>query len=168
MEVRLAREEEYVAVGVLTVSGYDADGYLTKADGNYDDQYADWLRDGATRGHDGELLVAVDGDDLMGTVTWCPPGSPYRELAVRDDQGEFRTLSVAPHARGRGVGRALVAHCLERARSRGLTEVVICSLTSMTPAHRLYESFGFVRRPELDWSPYEEVDLVAFSVSLLG
>jgi len=164
--IRLAREDEYDAVGTLTVAGYDADGYLRKADGSYDRDYASWLADGATRGRDGELLVAAEGDELLGTVTWCPPGSPYRELAVRDDQGEFRTLSVAPHARGRGIGRALVADCLTRARSAGLTEMLLCSLNEMAPAHQLYASLGFVRRPELDWSPYDGVDLWAFSLRL--
>ena len=95
--------------------------------------------------------MAVEGDQLLGTVTWCPPGSPYRQLATADNQGEFRTLSVAPEGRRRGVGRALVVDCVDRAGAAGLTEVVLCSLSVMTPAHALYESFGFVRRPELDW-----------------
>lgn len=164
--VRLAREQEYGAIGDLTVAGYDAEGYLVKPDGSYDQRYADWLHDASARGRDGDLLVAVEGDTLLGTATWCPPGSPYRELATRDDQGEFRTLSVAPEARGRGVGRALVADCLRRGRELGLTEMLLCSLTAMGPAHRLYESFGFARRPELDWSPAEGVHLWAFSLAL--
>ncbi|MEJ7635199.1 GNAT family N-acetyltransferase [Aeromicrobium sp.] len=151
MLVRVALEDEYVAVGTLTVAGYDADG---------------WLADAAPRGRDSVLLVATEGDELLGTVTWCPPGAPTRELAVEDHQGEFRTLSVAPGARRRGVGRALVSSCLDRARALLLTEVLLCSLNDMTPAHRLYESFGFVRRPELDWSPFPGVSLWAFSLEL--
>ena len=42
------------------------------------------------------------------------PGSPWRELSV-DGEGEFRMLAVAPAARGRGVGEALVRQCEERA-----------------------------------------------------
>lgn len=164
--VRVAREHEYAAVGTLTVAGYDADGYLVKPDGTYDDRYASWLADAAARGRDSVLLVAVDGEDLLGTVTWCPPGSPARDVATLDRQGEFRTLSVAPGARRRGVGRALVVDCLDRARAAGLTEVLLSSLTEMKPAHGLYESFGFVRRPELDWSPVEGVQLWAFSLDM--
>ena len=111
-------------------------------------------------------MVAVDGDDLLGTVTWCPPGSPFRELSTRDDQGEFRTLSVAPEARGRGVGSALVDWCIDEARTTGLAEILLSSLPEMTPAHRLYESRGFVRRPELDWSPFPDVTLWGFSLTL--
>lgn len=164
--VRLAREDEYDTVGALTVAGYDAEGYLVTPDGLYDHGYADWLADAAPRGRDSVLLVAADGDELLGTVTWCPPGSPARELATQDHQGEFRTLSVAPSTRRSGVGRALVADCLNRARATGLTQVLLCSLTEMTPAHRLYESFGFTRLPELDWFPKDDVHLWAFSLDL--
>jgi len=166
IDVRVAREEEYAAAGALTVAGYDADGYLEKPDGTYDEGYAEWIGNAAQRARESVLLVAVDGDELLGTVTWCPPGSPVRELATQAHQGEFRTLSVSPDARRRGVGRALVAGCIDRAREAGLTEIIICSLTRMTPAHDLYLSFGFVRRPELDWSPTEGVELLAFSLTL--
>ncbi len=163
MQVREAHEDEWAAVGDLTVAGYDADGYLTYPDGTFDDVYAGWLRDAASRGRNSVLLVAVEDGELLGTVTWCPPGSSDRQFATSDRQGEFRTLSVASSARGRGVGRALVTACFDRARSAGLTEVMICSLLEMEPAHRLYESFGFVRRPELDRVPEPGVNLWAFS-----
>ena len=166
MLIRTVREDEYDAVGALTVAGYDADGYLVYPDGTYDDDYAGWLADTAPRGRDGVLLVAVEGDQLLGTVTWCPYGSPFAQLAKEPHQGEFRTLSVAPEARGRGIGRALVEDCLDRGRASGLTETLLCSLPEMLPAHRVYTRLGFVRRPELDWSPGPGVDLWAFSVTL--
>lgn len=166
MIIRPAREDEYAAVGALTVAGYDADGYLTYPDGTYDHGYAGWLADAASRAQNSTLLVAYDGDALVGTVTWCPYGSADAQLAKEPHQGEFRTLSIAPEARGRGVGRALVEHCLERARATGLTEVLLFSLKEMAPAHRLYFALGFVRRPDLDWSPEPDVDLWAFSLTL--
>ncbi len=164
--IRLARASEDDSVGVLTVAGYDADGYLTLSDGTPDRGYASWLRDGATRGRDGSLIVAADGDHLVGTVTWCPPGSPFRELATGDRHGEIRTLSVLPDGRGRGVGTALVRRCIEQGLDAGLSEIVLSSLPEMLPAHRLYGALGFVRRPELDWSPNASVDLWGFSLNL--
>jgi GNAT superfamily N-acetyltransferase len=164
--VRVAREDEYEAVGTLTVAGYEADGHLTRADGTYDRGYATWLADAAARGRDDVLLVAVDGGQLAGTVTWCPYGSASAQIAESPHQGEFRTLAVAPASRGRGVARALVEECLRRARESGLTEVLLCSLDVMLPAHRLYGSLGFVRRPELDWSPDPAVRLWTFSLAL--
>jgi ribosomal protein S18 acetylase RimI-like enzyme len=166
VQLRPALPEEAEAVGALTVAGYDADAFLTLPDGSFDHEYAGWLADGAARARDGVLIVAVDGEDLLGTVTWCPPGSPFRELSTRDDQGEFRTLSVAPEARGRRIGSALVDWCIAEARSTGLTEILLSTLPEMTPAHRLYESRGFVRRPDLDWSPFPDIALWGFSLEL--
>lgn len=163
MEIREAHEDEYEAVGDLTVEGYDADGYLTYPDGTFDHTYARWLRDAAPRGRHSVLLVAVDDGRLLGTATWSPPGSPDRELASADHQGEFRTLSIAPGVRRSGVARSLVAECFDRARAAGLTEMMLSSLAEMKPAHHLYASFGFVRRPELDREPEPGVDLWAFS-----
>jgi GNAT superfamily N-acetyltransferase len=165
-QLRPALPAEAEAVGALTVAGYDADAYLTLPDGSFDHEYAGWLADGVTRARDGVLIVAVDGDDLLGTVTWCPPGSPFREISTHDDQAEFRTLSVAPEARGRGVGSALVDWCISEARSTGIAELLLCSLPEMTPAHRLYVSRGFVRRTDLDWSPFAGVTLWGFSLTL--
>jgi ribosomal protein S18 acetylase RimI-like enzyme len=166
--LRPARPDETEAVGALTVAGYDVEGYLTLPDGTFDDDYAGFLADGASRARDAELMVAVDAgsDTLLGTVTWCPPGSPFRELASEDHQGEIRTLAVSPEARGRGVGSALIDWCLEQARATGLTEIVLSSLPEMRAAHRLYGVRGFVRRTDLDWSPYEGVDLWGFSLDL--
>lgn len=166
-EIRPARPEEYAAVGRLTADGYSADGLLTRPDGN-DDDYAEKLADAASRADGGGLLVAIDRGVLLGTVTWCAPGSPLRELSTRDDQGEFRMLSVAPEARRRGVARALVEHCLGLARDGQLREVLLCSMDVMTKAHALYTSLGFRRTPELDWKPVPSVQLLAFRLELGG
>jgi ribosomal protein S18 acetylase RimI-like enzyme len=168
--VRDARDDEHDAVGRLTVAGYDADGHLSLPDGSYDHEYAAWLGDAAGRAAGSTVLVAVeddgDGDRIFGTVTWCPYGSPSAQLARQPHQGELRTLSVDPAARHRGIGRALVSACVDRARSAGLTEVLLCSLVDMAPAHRLYESIGFVRRPDLDWRPEPDVLLLGFALAL--
>src|SRR3954447_16929142 len=105
MEIRLARSEEYAAIGDLTVDAYAADGFLDDTD-----DYVHHLRDGASRAAHAELWVAIDDDAVIGTVTYCPPGSRYCEVATETDQGEFRMLAVAPAGRRRGIGRALVEH----------------------------------------------------------
>jgi ribosomal protein S18 acetylase RimI-like enzyme len=158
LEVRLASPDEYDAVGRVTLDAYVADGFLVA-----DDDYAAELLDAATRGREAELVVALDGEStaVIGTVTYCPPGSPWRELSS-DGEGEFRMLAVAPANRGRGVGRALVQYCIDRTAQLGLSGLTICSLPEMTTAHRLYERFGFRRAPERDWHPVEGFTLWAF------
>lgn len=165
MEIRLARDDELKAVGTLTEDVYRDDGYLDRSDTS-DEEYGEELRNATDRARDAELVVAVDEETLLGTVTWCPAGSPYRELATRDDQGEFRMLAVAPRARRSGIGRSLVRWCLERARAQDAREVVMCSMEQMTSAHALYTSLGFVRAPELDWRPVPEVMLLGFRLVL--
>ncbi|PRX48274.1 acetyltransferase (GNAT) family protein [Prauserella shujinwangii] len=159
VRIRAARPGELAEVGELTVAAYRADGLLTHDAG---DSYAGELRDARARAEQAELLVAVDGTGtLLGTVTVTRAGTPYAELA-RDDELEFRMLAVAGHARGRGVGEALVTAVLDRARELAAPRVVLCSLDAMRTAHRLYERLGFRRAPERDWYPVPGLALRAF------
>ncbi len=164
--VRPARPAEYAEAGRVTAEGYHIDQLLS-GHGESDTGYEARLRDAGQRAREAELLVAVDDDgELLGTVTWCGPGSPWRELAEREDQGEFRMLSVAAAGRRRGVGRALVQACLDRARAAGMTEVLISSLPEMTAAHALYRQLGFVLAPDLDHTPAPRVNLWGFRLRL--
>ncbi len=156
VEVRRARREELDAVGELTVRAYAA---FTRGPA---DPYIARLRDAASRAEGAELWVAVDGDRLLGNVTSCPPGSPWREVA-RDDEGGFRMLAVDPDARGTGAGTVLAAHCETRARDRGALGMAISSLAGMTAAHRIYQRLDYARDPDRDWSPLPGVELVVFS-----
>jgi len=99
----------------------------------------------------GTVLVAEEDGRLLGSVTLTlEPGPLFEwEHGIDGDSG-FRMLAVDPEAWGKGAGRALVAECLRRARDAGRKRVVIGSTTWMTTAHRMYEGFGFRRRPELD------------------
>lgn len=162
--VRLATPEDYDEVGEITLRGYVHDGFLEATD-----DYAESLRDASGRAEGAELWVAVSRETgtLLGSVTFCPLGSSYRELST-DTEGEFRMLAVDPSARGLGVGRALVQHCLDQSRDLGFTGLVLCSLPTMTAAHRLYASHGFDRAPALDWSPAQGIELWGFRAPLSG
>lgn len=163
--VRGARPEEYAAVGALTAEAYRADGLLDAHDHPVDDGYETQLRAAARRAREAELWVAVDDDPegtVLGTVTWCPPPSPWRQLARSEHQAEFRMLAVASAGRRRGVARALVEACLARARQSQMTEVVIWSHPLMLGAHTLYARMGFDRAYDLDGSPAPGVHLWGF------
>jgi ribosomal protein S18 acetylase RimI-like enzyme len=162
VRVRPAHTDELAEVGELTVEAYAVDGFVAA-----DHDYAHHLRDAATRAREAELYVAVleAPDRVAGTVTFCPQGSKWAELA-QPGEGEFRMLAVRPEARGRGVGEALVGLCLERSTELGYTAVVLSSMPAQQAAHRVYQRLGFVRTPDLDWSPVEDVDLLAFRLDL--
>ncbi len=157
MELRLVRPEELAEVGRLTAEVYVGGSYIAPGD-----DYAATLVDTAGRAREAEVWVAVEGDHLLGSVTFCPAGSSFREVA-RADEGEFRMLAVSEAARGRGVGRALVELCLRRAHELGYAGVRMSSMDRMTSAHRVYERLGFLRVPEDDWSPVPGVSLLAYA-----
>jgi ribosomal protein S18 acetylase RimI-like enzyme len=163
LTVRPAHVDELAAIGDLTVAAYTSDGFLLE-----DDPYTEHLRDAVSRAREAEVYVAELVDrpgEPAGTVTFCSQGSPWSELA-QPGEGEFRMLAVAPDARRRGVAAALVSVCVERSRELGYTALVLSSLPVQQPAHRLYERLGFRRTPDLDWSPVDGVDLLAFRLDL--
>ena len=157
MEIRRVRPEELEEVGRLTSEVYVDGGYIDKADG-----YALELVDTARRAREAEVWVAVEDAQVIGSVTFCPVGSAYREIA-RADEGEFRMLAVSPSARGRGVGQELVALCLRRARELGYAGIRMSTMDAMASAHRIYGRLGFTRAPGDDWSPEPGVTLLAFA-----
>jgi GNAT superfamily N-acetyltransferase len=160
--VRAALADELAEVGDVTVAAYRAAGMAVG-------EYADELVDTASRAAAAELLVAVEsaGHDrrVLGTITYCPAGSRYREIA-RADEAEFRMLAVRPDAQGRGIGRALTEACVDRARAQGFRALVLSTPAGATAPHRLYESMGFVRQPARDWSPVAGVNLIVYSLAL--
>jgi GNAT superfamily N-acetyltransferase len=158
--VRPAHTDELAEIGELTVRAYAEDAFVDPAE-----DYAHHLRDAVTRAKEAELYVAVLDDGVAGTVTFCPQGSPWCELA-QPNEGEFRMLAVSPHSRRQGVAAALVGVCIERAQELGYIALVLSSLPRQQPAHRLYERLGFRRTPDLDWSPADGVDLLAFRLDL--
>lgn len=161
VEIRPPRPEEYALAGEVTVLAYEADGHLADDVG-----YDATLRDVARRAEEAEVLVAVDGaGKVVGTVTIVLPGSEFAEIS-RPGELEFRMLAVAPSARGRGIGEALINAVFERARALGLRKVVLSSLERMRSAHRLYERLGFTRLAERDWRPFPHITLIAYQIDV--
>ncbi|SDK91038.1 GNAT family N-acetyltransferase [Streptomyces indicus] len=152
--IRAALPEEYAPLGELTVQVYLADGLL---DYGEEDPYIPVLRDVEGRAATSEVLVAVDGDQLLGGVTFALYGTPQAQIA-RPGEAEFRALAVAHAGRGRGAGEALVRACVDRAREAGCTGVALSTQHMMHSAHRIYERLGFVRTPERDWNPLADRD----------
>jgi putative acetyltransferase len=62
-----------------------------------------------------------------------------------DGHGEVKSMRTPRHLRGRGAGRALLAHLIDHARARGFQRLSLETGTTepFQPAQRLYERFGF-------------------------
>ena len=85
------------------------------------------------------LIVARDGDDIVGTTTVIVYVTPFWIKARLDE------VVVDSSARGKGVGEALVKAALEIGRSKGaqVAELQSGRGSNRDAAHRLYERIGF-------------------------
>lgn len=63
--------------------------------------------------------------------------------AAGEDVCELRKMYFLPHARGLGAGQAMMARCLDAARSFGFQSCYLETLHGMDAAVKLYERTGF-------------------------
>jgi GNAT superfamily N-acetyltransferase len=147
--VRAAERSEAGRIGELVVAALhefsaDIPPVIFKA-------YVAESADVAARWHEAEVLVAELDGEIAGTVTYYPDAG--REgLGFPSGWAGFRTLAVDPAKRGRGIGQALLAACLERARAAGVPTLAIHTSAVMRAAGRLYEQAGFRRASEYDFT----------------
>jgi ribosomal protein S18 acetylase RimI-like enzyme len=158
VEVRAARPEEFATIGDLRVAAYRADGFLSGTSA-----YAPMLRALGTDGT-GEVLVAVNGGRVVGTVTLMP--WPHGNVVRGPDEAEIRALAVAKEGRGSGIGRALVTAVTQRAAARDVRRLLLLTHPDMRAAQHLYAEAGFCRLPDRDWQPGSGPTLLAFSLNL--
>jgi len=168
MQIRPVRPEECDALGLITVEAYRRLEGRTEL-GSYEDE----LRAVSARTTDCEVLVAVEGDVLLGGVTYVPnPDSTMSEFSDPDAAG-VRMLAVHPCHQGAGVGRALMESCIASARAQNRRRIVLHSTPVMSIAQGLYRRLGFVPAPEMDvWftdAPYskdEPLHLIGYVLPL--
>ena len=157
--IRLVAPSEFERVGDLVVDAYAALGEL----GGYEAV----LRDVADRARHAEVAVAIVDGEVAGTVTYVGGLGPYAE-GDDPDAAWIRMLAVAPHFRGRGIGAALVAWCVRRAREDRRARLVLHTTDPMAEAQRLYARLGFDRAPDLDWEPEPGYWLRGYRMKLSG
>lgn len=159
LTVRPAHPEEHAAIADLTATVYLTEGWG-------DEEYESELRDVAGRVASATVLVAVEGDAVVGAVTVATRGGPWAEQAAPGD-AVVRMLVTDPARRGRGTGEALMRACLDHARQDGCTRVRLSTQPGMVAAHRIYQRLGFVRVPEDDWQPVPGLQLLAYVLAPL-
>jgi ribosomal protein S18 acetylase RimI-like enzyme len=156
--VRHANDDDLPDAGRICVEAYAAAGQL---DEDTDGDYRRVLADAGSRSTKADVLVAVRGENVIGTVTMCPAGSPFREIA-RDGEMEFRFLAVVPSAWGTGVSEALIDACDAYARAAQTRALIIGVRDSNVKAQSLYIRHGFSRLPDRDFTPVPGVLLWGF------
>ena len=114
------------AAAVLDVIGTVFEEYGMSFDpSDFDSDLLDIPRHYADRG--GWFSVLTDAGRVVGTVAAVPKDAAACEI---------KRLYLLPQYRGRGLGRALMEHILDRAREAGFREAVAWSDVRLETAHR--------------------------------
>ncbi len=161
--IRPVEPPEYAELGEIVARAYRALSTLPPNS----DWYYDEIRNVERRATLSTVLVAVSAHgDVFGGVTYVSgPEDPYSE-ELKPGEAGIRMLGVAPECQGRGVGRALVEACVERARATGRQRIVLHTGDWMPAAQRLYRRLGFYRDESIDWEPEPGLWLRAFALDL--
>jgi len=156
LHIRNARDSDRDAIRAVTLAAYEE--YATVVPTPLWIEYQRHLL--ATLDEEGpiERIVAERDGTIVGNVLLYPPTTnAYAGLSTSVGWPEVRLLAVAPEARRRGVGTALMDECKQHAHRMGATVLGLHTMDMMQDAIRMYERMGFVRTPERDFSPVEGV-----------
>jgi putative acetyltransferase len=99
----------------------------------------------------GQLLFALEDGEPVGCCAL---------MALPDGGFEVAKMAVADSHKGRGLGRALMAACVEYARAAGAPRLYLETNSALEPALGLYRSFGFAEIQPAHPSPYARADVV--------
>jgi GNAT superfamily N-acetyltransferase len=95
-----------------------------------------------------EVVIAEEAGEPVGFALFFPNYSTF----LAQPGIYLEDLYVRPEARGRGAGRALLAHLARLAKERGCGRLEWWVLDWNEPAIRFYRSLG--ARPMDDWTVY--------------
>jgi GNAT superfamily N-acetyltransferase len=157
--IRGARSDELDLVASTVVDAYAE--YAARMSPDAWSMYAQDIANVRGRVDDAELVVAERDGRIVGAADLY-----LRWRGAQEDSAAVRLLAVPPRERGTGVGRALMEHCVERAREAGKKRVVLTTTMEMESARELNESLGFLREPGLDHMPAPGVRCEGFALKL--
>jgi ribosomal protein S18 acetylase RimI-like enzyme len=147
VEIREARPDEYVEAGEVTALAYRE--FVRPNDADWE-EYLERIADIEGRASRTTILVAVEDDRILGSATLELEGrTDDQDGELAPEEAHIRMLGIHPDARRRGIAKALMAACLERARRYGKTRITLHTTHRMRAAQAMYGSLGFERRDDL-------------------
>lgn len=106
------------------------------------------LRNVAERARTTEFLVCRERGEIVGSVGYCAAGKSNPNI-FSPDTASVVLLVVHPQHRGMGLGKALTAACIARARQDRAGAIGLFTSELMQPAHQVYRTLGFRLESEL-------------------
>lgn len=167
ISIRTATEDDWPAVGALTLDGFGNRGGDT-AESIGADRRQMYL-DVRARAESGLVLVAVDDASgaIVGTVSLLRAGSPLSEVA-RTGMAELRFVTVDSRYRGHGIAERLVSEAIVRARQWEMTALALRAREQDIGSQRVYQRQGFIRNRALERTQQPGVDRTRVFVRPLG
>ena len=169
--IREIRSDEFARLGDLMVDVYSGlAGFPTP---NEQPRYYEMLANIGrfTEKKDAKVLVAISAnDELVGGIVYFGDMSEYGSGGIAttvSNASGIRLLGVSAKARGMGVGRALARACIQLAKDKGHSHVVLHTTQAMQVAWSLYEKLGFERSKDLDFAQ-EGLPVFGFRLWLAG
>jgi GNAT superfamily N-acetyltransferase len=169
LTIREIRSEEHEKLGLVMVDAYsNLNGFPTAAE--MPDYYKMLGNIGSFSSQPNtKVLVAASPQDvILGGVVYFEEMSQYGTQSAADliaNASGIRLLGVDPKQGGRGIGRLLTNKCIQLARDKGHSQVILHTTVVMKAAWALYEKLGFARTPSLDLEQYG-AKILGFSLQL--
>ena len=146
MEIRRAGFEDATEIAQIHVAGarqtyaeiFTAE-YLAGL--SVEDRARRWTEEGKGALVSDDPAVAVFAAFSDGVMIGFADAGPARDSEV-PNCAELYAISVAPAWTGKGVGRALPGACLEHAKGRGFTAMLLRVLSRNASARAFYERMG--------------------------
>jgi GNAT superfamily N-acetyltransferase len=91
----------------------------------------------------GRVFTAEEDSRAIGWGVFIVVQTPVFVVEAERNSGYIDELFVDEAARGRGVGRALIAACEDEARRLGLKQIMLGVLDGNTRARAIYDRAGF-------------------------
>ncbi len=115
-----------------------------------------------------KIFVTELDDKIIGSIVLFPASTQAYDWSDNVQEfPEIRMLSVDPTIRGKGIGKALVEHCVTVSKEEKIPKIGLHTASFMKKALSLYESMGFERFPKLDLEPMNDGIIVkAFIMNL--
>ena len=155
MKIRDMKQDEIQAVRELRVKGYSEYESCVSIE-YWNVLKTSLLSDNDIKSNASIFVAELDGE-IVGSIALFPSSiQAYDWSEDVQDYPEIRMLSVNPTIRGKGIGRALVEHCLQVVKEQNNKKIGLHTASFMTNASSLYEGMGFYRVPELDLEPMND------------
>ena len=118
---------------------------------------------------DTKVLVAITPEgELVGGIVYFGNMVSYGSggtATLEKNASGIRLLGVEPRSRGAGVGKALTNACIQLARDRTHSQVILHTTEAMRVAWGLYLKLGFERSADLDFLQ-EQLPVFGFRLRL--